>query len=869
MNVSKFFSDAFNLANIKVKISKDQLFRLESICSLKILQNDENIITQNTLADKLFFLINGEANFTVFNKNQLQKIATINSSFVPLGISGLNSPGRYASNIIVKKNSSFLSINLSDFYKFIEDEVELGVKLFSLILSRSTELLKASRGLINKESSSHLKVSKGIRYIVNQENLNAIKDSAFFSSMELNDLNKILSFFEIRQFKIDDKITIENSPNYGLFILLSGRIEATFTALHKKIEVQRSRTVVRPGVALSYSNGFSKLKNPYTLIATRDTAMFTLSNSSLKRLIKIYPDIALLLLKRQVWQIEKFRQSATGLTHYIDGDERNLLSNLLKMNGSKIPVDSKLYKAEASIKNKHTREYAINCIYEAGFKGNDVERSIAGLVMDALDGLERETRFFKQLNIVYKRVVSAKKNQDPSTLLRLSNADFIRAFDQVPYVIKGYENLPKNKKNIFIYNHLAAVESNQLANGHSFSIDSHFVSAKILIPKYNDSGQRIVRASRKNEYWRSEYYSRLSNIVVHTPESDKLEETPSEKKRRKESFFVDAQEAFNENRPLAIAPEGTSETPDNVTNKSPGPFKPGAFLLANSLDPKPMIIPIALANFDFPISKTVYSAVIKEGFYIDDFVDVNDSIALSGFLNEYRKKFRGYVEEAIELARNIETLPPKRKKELITNIGFVSPVEKEFEADVRELEIKMVEKTTAKKKVVLYGSSTFRLWSNPQNDLSLTNLINLGFGGSTLQSCRFFFDRLVGPHNPDIIFLYAGDNDIGNGKSYKNVVGEFNLFLDQVYEKLPLAKCFFISIKPSPYRSKYQNTIFKTNEEIAKLINNNSQWKFIDLYSFMIDKNGRPSDIFYDKDPLHMNSIGYSLLSKLMRDELN
>ena len=86
---------------------------------------------------------------------------------------------------------------------------------------------------------------------------------------------------------------------------------------------------------------------------------------------------------------------------------------------------------------------------------------------------------------------------------------------------------------------------------------------------------------------------------------------------------------------------------------------------------------------------------------------------------------------------------------------------------------------------------------------------------------------------------------------------------------MPLAKCFFISIKPSPYRSKYQNTIFKTNEEIAKLINNNSQWKFIDLYSFMIDKNGRPSDIFYDKDPLHMNSIGYSLLSKLMRDELN
>ena len=100
-----------------------------------------------------------------------------------------------------------------------------------------------------------------------------------------------------------------------------------------------------------------------------------------------------------------------------------------------------------------------------------------------------------------------------------------------------------------------------------------------------------------------------------------------------------------------------------------------------------------ILEIGFDQKNKVINLLKKEGFYIDDFVDVNDSIALSGFLKEYRKKFRGYVEEAIELARNIETLPPKRKKELITNIGFVSPVEKEFEADVRELEIKNVKNT--------------------------------------------------------------------------------------------------------------------------------------------------------------------------------
>ena len=70
-------------------------------------------------------------------------------------------------------------------------------------------------------------------------------------------------------------------------------------------------------------------------------------------------------------------------------------------------------------------------------------------------------------------------------LQKLTNSDFIKAFDQVPYVIKGMENLPDEATNIFFYNHLASIEENGLANGHQFSIDSHFISAKILFPKYH------------------------------------------------------------------------------------------------------------------------------------------------------------------------------------------------------------------------------------------------------------------------------------------------------------------------------------------------------------------------------------------------
>ena len=238
------------------------------------------------------------------------------------------------------------------------------------------------------------------------------------------------------------------------------------------------------------------------------------------------------------------------------------------------------------------------------------------------------------------------------------------------------------------------------------------------------------------------------------------------------------------------------------------------------------------------------------------------------FLSEYRRTFRKYVEEAIDLSKEIDNITLENKKEYITNIGFLSPVEKEFEADVRELEIKSVRNTNDQKNIVLYGSSTFRLWKDPQGDLSTNNLSNLGFGGSTLQACRFFFDRLVLPKNPNMIFLYAGDNDIGNGKSSTEVIEEFNLFVDQVHEKLPQTKCYFISIKPSPFRSGFQKNIIKTNKGINDIILKNKQWKYIDLFSLMVDKKNKPSDIFYGSDPLHMNSIGYSLLAKLIRDEI-
>tara|TARA_A100001011_G_C14318679_1_gene849274 strand:+ start:10 stop:2625 length:2616 start_codon:yes stop_codon:yes gene_type:complete len=866
MNISEKISlilsdNGFNLtANYQTEKKINQ--------AAKIIKTKEEklIAEQHGIANKIFILLNGESEFTKYHDNKLYKLATLKGKGLPLGISGLNPPSRYMADIYVKANSEYIEINTEKLKEIEKIDSSYVSFLYSYLLFQSIKLIWSSRNLNDCHIEKNIKLSVGVKTGGEIVNTKRIKDTAFLAFLNEQDLKKLLHYSSIKLFSANEYITSEGQLSDGINILLKGKVDATFNSYTDKKLKNNTRTIARSGVALSLSAGLHTMKSPYTIKATRDTTILKFSNDFIDNLIKKDPDLALKFLKRQLWQLGKYIQTSSGLTTYPAKDESELFDYLLNDNSSRIPVNSKLYNIPHLLKSHLTHSLAFDIIYEVVITGNENEKSIASLMIDSMSGLERKNRFFNQLTKIYNRVASSQDELKKKNLQKLTNADFIKAFDQVPYVIKGIENLPDEPTNIFFYNHLASIEENLLANGHSFSIDSHFISAKILFPKYGDGGQRIARYSRNTEFWRYNYYENLDYIFVHTPESDKLEENDLEKEERKKKLFVETQNIFDQNRPLVIAPEGTSETIDNITINSPGPFKPGAFLLANQLNPEPFLVPIALANFDHSISNTVYSAVIKKPIKIKDYVkDINNKEELENFLKDYRKEFRIYVEEAIELSKNINN-NSKKLKNIETNINLVSPVEEEYEADVRELEINLYNKELRNKKTVLYGSSTFKDWITANKDLSINNLSNLGFGGSTLVSCRTYFNRIVVPFSPDTMILYAGDNDIGSGTSAKELLNEFILFTSEVAEKIPNTKCFFISIKPSIFRKDYLEIILDTNDKIKNSINNLNQWKYIDLCSPMLETG---YEKFYGDDPLHMNVLGYSLLSKLIRDELS
>ena len=767
--------------------------------------------------------------------------------------------------IFIEGGTEYISIKLDDLRDLQQKNSKLISTLYSAISFFSFQLLVSSRNLNTLYKDDEIQISPGIPSEKSITNIHRIKSATFFSTLTDDDLEKFIKLGNIKMYSSNQYIVKEGDVSKGLKILLSGKVDGLFhNFINGKIR-RNFRTLTRAGIALTLSSGKGDFFNPYTIKSTRDTKVLHISNEALENLIISDPELSIKIFKRQLWQLGRFQQSATGLTKYSAENELEFVNLLLKDNTARIPASSKLYSIPHLLKSTHTYAMAFDVVYELLIKGNEIEKSLSSLIKDTLNNLERESRFHSQLNIIYNRVSNSSSNSDKTKLRELTNSNFTKAFDNVKYVIKGWENLPDEPTNIFFYNHLAAIDDNQLANGHSFSIDSHFISSKILHPKYNDGGQRIVRTSRNTEFWRYNYYENLDYIFVHTPESDKLDESEEEKKLRKQKLFDEAQKVFNQKQPIVIAPEGTSETEDNKTITSPGPFKAGAFNLAFKLSPKPKLIPIALANFDYPVSKTIYSAVIKEPITISDHVkDPENQDEMKNFLDNYRTKFRSYVEEAIDLAKNVQDNIDKIEN-LKTNVNLVSPVEEEFELDVRELEHNSFQQTKTNNSVALYGSSTFKMWDNAKNDLSINNLYNLGFGGSTLVSCRRYFDRLVAPLNPSNLFFYAGDNDIGYGMDSDELLKEFLLFSNQVEEKLPRAKCFFISIKPSPFRRDLMTTILDANSKIKKHLTNLKMWDYVDITTPMINAG---YDKFYDEDPLHMNELGYSLLSKLVRDKI-
>jgi len=57
--------------------------------------------------------------------------------------------------------------------------------------------------------------------------------------------------------------------------------------------------------------------------------------------------------------------------------------------------------------------------------------------------------------------------------------------------------------------------------------------------------------------------------------------------------------------------------------------------------------------------------------------------------------------------------------------------------------------------IVFAGSSSFFFWKNIKQDLAPLNVINRGFGGSTLPEVLYFANRSIIKYKPNAVVIYC------------------------------------------------------------------------------------------------------------------
>lgn len=174
--------------------------------------------------------------------------------------------------------------------------------------------------------------------------------------------------------------------------------------------------------------------------------------------------------------------------------------------------------------------------------------------------------------------------------------------------------------------------------------------------------------------------------------------------------------------------------------------------------------------------------------------------------------------------------------------------------------------TPPKNAVLLIGSSSFTKWKDVQDYFPAHTMLNRGFGGSSLTDVIYYANDVILKYKPKQILIYCGENDIAGSSAVTadTVLERFKTLYTIIRSKFKRVPIAFISMKPSPSREKYLATMQKGNALIKSFMEQQKRAAYIDVYSSMLDANGKVLTHIFIADKLHMNAEGYTIWQRVI-----
>ena len=629
----------------------------------QVVSAQQTILDQYHRVDRVHFLVSGSLQVLIRVGSGDLLVGVLDEPGALIGWSAFRPPYRSTASVRCVETCRLLVVAADVFEDLFRRDPALGYQMLRRVAVSVANRFEDARDLLltpprrgqATDDVQPIGSELGNRWAMTGTVLETLAASPFYDGVPSADLAFVAAHSSCLTLDAGDRIFLQGKPARTFYLLASGSVQLSFGApvsvgaptVGGELAGGPLQTISHAG----YPIGWSALVEPYayraTATACETTRLVTVPREVLEDYCETHPGFGVALLRALIGLIgDRLRTARLRLVAQRYQDDILAIRTLL--DSSELRVSSPLHKIPHHLENRLTVEDAFHIIDVLQVDGDAVERELAGDCAAILDHVRKELWLYQRLQAIYDAVAGAPPTMEPEQVRVRSMREFRNLFANTRHRIAGLEHLPPDPGHIVIMNHLDNHPDNMLPGDYVLTLDTHFVSSMILFEKYGAVPVRVIRKSRPEEYRHQAYYDRLGYIYVYSgyvdPEAG--HHGGSEARRR---LFLDAASSYlRMGTNVVICPEGASTT----TEKSPLRFRPGAFQLAAYSRPEPLIIPVAVANFDKKLTRTTTCAVVHEPFRLSQAVaDPTDERALLDFINGVlHPRFAQWVQEAADLA---------------------------------------------------------------------------------------------------------------------------------------------------------------------------------------------------------------------------
>lgn len=169
--------------------------------------------------------------------------------------------------------------------------------------------------------------------------------------------------------------------------------------------------------------------------------------------------------------------------------------------------------------------------------------------------------------------------------------------------------------------------------------------------------------------------------------------------------------------------------------------------------------------------------------------------------------------------------------------------------------------------VVFVGSSSIRLWKTLTADMQPMPVLNRGFGGSRLFDSIYYSDDLISKHEPSLVVVFSGTNDISGNKpkSAEQVCSLFRQLVRRLRWRDHKLTICNIAITPTMAREEHIPLVHEANQLIRMECEADPLLEFVDPSVDLVDADGKPDLKWFRADQLHLNRRGYAVWTRNIR----